>query len=85
MCDGMRAELARSPRFIRIAQVLRDEFGRLYGIATEQVDADESFIALGADSLMLLRASRFVRDHFGVRVPFRELLDGLGTVHRLAA
>ncbi|HET6228885.1 MAG TPA: aminotransferase class III-fold pyridoxal phosphate-dependent enzyme, partial [Longimicrobiaceae bacterium] len=79
------AELARSPRFVRIAQVLRDEFGRLYGIATEQVDPHESFLALGADSLMLLRASRFVRDQFGVRVPFRDLLDGLGTVHALAA
>src|SRR5215218_2502414 len=65
----------RTPRSLRIASVLRDEFGRLYGISAEKVDPDQSFLALGADSLMLLRASRFIRDHFGVRVPFRHLLD----------
>ncbi|HYW08942.1 MAG TPA: amino acid adenylation domain-containing protein [Longimicrobium sp.] len=65
--------------------MLREEFGRLYGRAVEEVDAEQSFLAQGADSLLLLRASRFVRDHFGVRVPFRQLLGELGTVHALAA
>ncbi|HEY0018781.1 MAG TPA: amino acid adenylation domain-containing protein [Longimicrobium sp.] len=85
MADNGRNAATATPRFLRIAQVLRNEMGRLYGMAVEQVDPEQTFLALGADSLLLLRASRFVRDTFGVRVPFRRLLDELGTVHALAA
>jgi amino acid adenylation domain-containing protein/FkbM family methyltransferase len=75
----------RTARFLRITRVLRGELGRLYGVAAEEVDPDQSFLAQGADSLLLLRATRFVRDEFGVRIPFRRLLDGVDTVHALAA
>ena len=71
-------------RRARIAQALRDDFGRLFGLPAAQVDPAESFLALGADSLFLIRASRTVQERFGVRISFRRMLDEVNTVNALA-
>jgi amino acid adenylation domain-containing protein len=73
-----------SERRERIAKALRDDFGKLFGLPSAQVDPAESFLALGADSLFLIRASRTVQERFGVRVSFRRMLDEVNTVNALA-
>ena len=69
----------------RLVRALRDDFGRLFGLPPEQVEPGESFLALGADSLFLIRASRTVQERFGVRVAFRRMLEDVDTVDALAA
>ncbi len=68
---------------------LRDDlchlFGELFGIPPEQVAPGQTFLAMGADSLSLLRASHEIQQRLGARVPFRRLLEDLSTVERLAA
>ena len=65
-------------------QLLRQEFGRLYGVAPEELDTGASFLSQGADSLLLLRASQRVAERFGAKVPFRRLMEDLDTVQALA-
>ncbi|GAA1369515.1 type I polyketide synthase [Catellatospora chokoriensis] len=55
------------------------------GMPAEQVGPDDSFLGLGADSLLLVSLARQMQDAFGVRIPVRELFGQLDTPARLAA
>ncbi|HLX09567.1 MAG TPA: amino acid adenylation domain-containing protein [Thermoanaerobaculia bacterium] len=48
------------------------------------IPATASFLELGADSLVLIEASRAIERRFGVRIPFRRMLEELATPARLA-
>ncbi|MFI0796844.1 amino acid adenylation domain-containing protein [Micromonospora rubida] len=55
------------------------------GLAVAEVDPDQSFFALGADSLLLITMSREIDRAFAVRVPVRDLFTAVDTPRRLAA
>jgi amino acid adenylation domain-containing protein len=68
----------------RVAAAVADLFARLLGAEAARLDPSASFLELGADSLLLMQASRTIESSFGVKVPFRNLLEGLSTVDGLA-
>ncbi|MER5705311.1 MupA/Atu3671 family FMN-dependent luciferase-like monooxygenase [Micromonospora sp. NPDC002296] len=55
------------------------------GLTAAEVDPDQSFFALGADSLLLITMSREIDRFFAVRVPVRDLFTTVDTPRRLAA
>ncbi len=59
-------------------------FARLLGTDPTELDPTRTFLDLGADSLLLMQASRSIASEFGVRIPFRRLLTGLSTVNDLS-
>src|SRR5439155_8365187 len=69
----------------RIAGRVTAIFARLLGKEPTGLEATSRFLELGADSLLLMQASRAIESEFGVRVPFRQLLDGLATIQELSA
>lgn len=58
--------------------------GQLFGINSEEIPRDVSLVEMGADSLFLLQASQAIRDKFGVKLPFRMMLEEYSTVAALA-
>ncbi|MGC4808262.1 amino acid adenylation domain-containing protein [Micromonospora sp. DT233] len=54
------------------------------GMAVAEVGPDQSFFALGADSLLLIGMAREVDRAFAVRVPVRDLFTTVDTPRRLA-
>ncbi len=76
---------ATNGREQRIQSQLRDALSHLLGVDEEAVDAQTSFLELGADSLLLLQASQNIQAEYGVRIPFRQLLEELSTVAAVAA
>lgn len=69
----------------RIISKLQDVLGRLFSREAAEIDIYTPLVNLGADSLFLLQASQSIQKEFGVRVPFRLLLEELSTVQALAA
>ena len=69
----------------QIADGLVRLFARLLGMAPSDLDTSRTFLDLGADSLLLMQASRSIESEFSVRVPFRRLLEGVATVKSLSA
>ncbi|HET7460810.1 MAG TPA: amino acid adenylation domain-containing protein [Longimicrobium sp.] len=69
----------------RIAARVAELFARLLGTGVERLSPDTSFLELGADSLLLMQASRTLESTFGLKVPFRTLLEDLSTLRVLAA
>lgn len=85
MTATLQAIANRSPlRQARIVVALQNECSKLLGQPPEEIDSDVTFLALGADSLVLLRISQTLKDLFGIKVPFRRLLSDLGTIESLA-
>ena len=76
---------APEPRVDRLARGLSEIFGQLLGIPAEELDRSASFLVLGADSLLLMQASRAIEVRLGIPVPFRTLMGGAPTVDALAA
>jgi non-ribosomal peptide synthase protein (TIGR01720 family) len=64
--------------------MLRSAFGELFGIAADELDVHATFLELGADSLTLLRASQIIQEKFGVKIPFRLLLDEVASIEALS-
>jgi acyl transferase domain-containing protein/glutamate-1-semialdehyde aminotransferase len=67
------------------AAAVTELFARLLGRDPADLHPESSFLELGADSLLLMQASRTLETRFGVKVPFRQLLEGLSTVGVLSA
>src|SRR5215813_9860884 len=68
-----------------IISKLQDVLGRLFSREATEIDIYTPLVNLGADSLFLLQASQSIQKEFGVKVPFRLLLEDLSTVDALAA
>lgn len=60
-------------------------FSQLLGIDAGTIDDQSTFLSIGADSLLLLQASQRIQHTFGVKVPFRVLLEEYSTIEQLAA
>ena len=72
-------------RRARINAGLAEVFVKLLGTSGDELDPSRTFLEMGADSLLLMQASRTIESTFGLRVPFRQLLEGLDTLETLAA
>jgi acyl transferase domain-containing protein/glutamate-1-semialdehyde aminotransferase len=64
---------------------LRALFADLSGIDAAGLDPRAEFLELGLDSLVLTQAALTIGKTFGVKIPFRELMDSLSTIDALAA
>ena len=67
-----------------VATELTSLLGQLFGINPNDIAHDVSLVEMGADSLFLLQASQAIRDKFGVKLPFRMMLEEYSTVAALA-
>ncbi|HYH81261.1 MAG TPA: aminotransferase class III-fold pyridoxal phosphate-dependent enzyme, partial [Longimicrobium sp.] len=72
-------------RASRIAGGVTELFARLLGTPAAELATTRTFLELGADSLLLMQASRTIEGSFGVKVPFRKLLEGISTIGELSA
>ena len=72
-------------RLSGIADGVAEVFARLLGTEPARLERDATFLSQGADSLLLMQATRIVESAFGVRVPFRQLLEEHSTIQDLAA
>jgi glutamate-1-semialdehyde aminotransferase/acyl carrier protein len=68
-----------------LLEPIRSLFADLFGVPGERLLPDASFLELGADSLLLLRASQRIEETFGARIPFRRLVEELSSVEAVAA
>ncbi len=73
---------AREPEIIA---ALKNIVSEMAGIRAEDIDVDATFIEMGAESLFLMQASSAITEKFGVRIPFRSLMEEYPTLRALAA
>ena len=64
-----------------VAAVIKNLSGRDLGAA----DAQATFFDLGFDSLLLTQASQSLRQKFGVKISFRQLLEDLVSIDAVSA
>ena len=67
-----------------VLERLQTLFSEISGIAAEDLLPHASFLELGLDSLLLTQASAALLKRFGVKVPFRQLLEELSSLEALA-
>jgi amino acid adenylation domain-containing protein len=67
-----------------VLERLQTLFSEISGIAAEDLLPRASFLELGLDSLLLTQASAALLKRFGVKVPFRQLLEELSSLEALA-
>lgn len=84
MSEDRILEFSEVSRRASIIAKLQDVLGRLFSREAAEIDVYTPLVNLGADSLFLLQASQSIQKAFGVRVPFRLLLEDLSTVGALA-
>ncbi len=70
-------------RITRITDALHGHFLELSGIDIE--DPSTSFLELGMDSLLLTQAAAAISEDFGVNLRFRQLLEEIDSIDKLAA
>ena len=80
MTEPARAEAADGFRLQQVRSHLLRIFAELFRLAPEELPSDANFFELGADSLLLLRASQQIEESFRARIPFRRLVEELATV-----
>jgi glutamate-1-semialdehyde aminotransferase/acyl carrier protein len=66
-----------------VRATVRECFADLLGCTADEIGSNDTFIEMGADSLLLLQATEAIRKSFGVSVPFRSLIESLPTVAAL--
>src|SRR6185369_7980397 len=84
MSERKHDESLAEARYSLILSKLLELFSRLFGKPAEELAVDATLIELGVDSLFLLQASQVIRSEFGVKVPFRLLLEELSTIEAIA-
>jgi natural product biosynthesis luciferase-like monooxygenase protein/amino acid adenylation domain-containing protein len=82
--DAAPGEPVAAPDAGAVLERVRALTAERLGLAVADVDPDESFFALGADSLLLITMSREIERAFAVRVPVRDLFTTVDTPRRLA-
>ena len=69
----------------QVVGLLLNIFANTLGVAPDNLDTDVNFLEMGADSLLLLQASKLIQDQFEVKIPFRSLVEEFTTIEELAA
>ena len=67
----------------QIRTALLDVLGQVFGVEPSAIDPQAQFLEMGVDSLALLRLSQIVQDGFGVKIPFRKMLEEVSTIDAL--
>lgn len=70
----------KSPRYPLIEGEVKAVLKNLSGRDLDGIDASATFFDLGFDSLLLTQASQSLRQKFGVKISFRQLLEDLVSV-----
>lgn len=60
-------------------------FASILRVQAQQVRADANVLELGADSIMLVEAQRWLREQFGCSIEVRQFFEDLNTIERIAA
>src|SRR5215213_5598296 len=68
----------------RVVSTLKTVLAKMVGINPDEIGLNATFPEMGADSLFLLEVSHVIRDKFGVKVPFRSMLQEYSTIDLLA-
>jgi acyl transferase domain-containing protein/glutamate-1-semialdehyde aminotransferase len=84
MPDATTAALPIDTRRNAIAARLQRTLGEVLGITIADADRSASLVELGFDSLVLTQVSLVIDKTFGVKVSFREFLEELDTIDKLA-
>ena len=75
---------AVSDRPEQIRSKLRALFADLSGIERAKLDVSATFMELGFDSLFLTQVATAVQKTFGLKVPFRQLIEDYATIESLS-
>src|SRR5271167_947938 len=75
----------KSTRYPLIEGEVKSVLKNLSGRDLKGADTSATFFDLGFDSLLLTQASQSLRQKFGVKISFRQLLEDLVTIDALAA
>jgi acyl carrier protein len=75
---------AKSSRYPRIEGEVKSILMNLSGRDLSAVSAATSFFDLGFDSLLLTQASQSLRQKFGLKISFRQLLEDLPSIEAVA-
>jgi amino acid adenylation domain-containing protein/non-ribosomal peptide synthase protein (TIGR01720 family) len=67
----------------QIRTALLDVLGQVFGVEPSAIDPQAQFLEMGVDSLAMLRLSQIVQDGFGVKIPFRKMLEEVSTIDAL--
>jgi amino acid adenylation domain-containing protein/non-ribosomal peptide synthase protein (TIGR01720 family) len=67
-----------------VVHILSGIFANTLGTTPDAIDPRANFLEMGADSLLLLQASKVIQDTFGLKIPFRSMLEEYTTVEELA-
>ena len=76
---------AASNRAARLVDELREVIEDVSGFDLADASADESFLEIGLDSLMLTQVAMQLQRSFSAKVTFRQLMNEAGSLGRLAA
>ena len=68
----------------QILATLRAQFQELSGTNLTDTDVSVTFMEMGLDSLLLAQASQLIAKRFGIQIAFRQLLEEVPTLDRLA-
>ncbi|MEM9489438.1 MAG: aminotransferase class III-fold pyridoxal phosphate-dependent enzyme, partial [Myxococcota bacterium] len=74
----------RSPRQTALLAELRQIAARLLRMEPDEIVAEQTFLELGADSIILTAAVRRLEDHFGIKLEIRQFFEELDTPLALA-
>ncbi|HEX8556611.1 MAG TPA: aminotransferase class III-fold pyridoxal phosphate-dependent enzyme [Pyrinomonadaceae bacterium] len=84
MSAAKLVEASAGTRRALIVSKLSEMFARLFGSGAQEAPTDVPLIELGVDSLFLLQTSQVIKSEFGVKIPFRLLLEELSTIEAVA-
>ncbi|MDX8031365.1 amino acid adenylation domain-containing protein [Lentzea sp. BCCO 10_0856] len=73
------------PRHDGVIEELRGQVAGLLGMPADDLPATVPFDELGADSLIFMRVSQFIRDRFLLVISFQQLIEEASTLVELAA
>ncbi len=79
-----QASQQRPKRKDQILSILRSMAGRLMEIDPAEIDVHTPFLEMGADSIVLVNATRAVQDTFDVELSIRQLFEEFTTFDALA-
>lgn len=68
-----------------IISVVRDIFSQLIGVSEEALSSQISFLELGADSFILVAASRRMEEKWQVKISVRELFETYSSIEKVTA
>lgn len=67
-----------------VSQDLAEILSGLLGVEAGSLPQDATFLEMGADSLLLLQFSQGIEKHFGVKLPFRRIMEEFTTLETLS-